>query len=307
MKGVLVAYSGGVDSTLLLKVALDVLGKPRPGRHRRVGDLSRQGDRRAPGRWPGASRSVPGSSDTRELDNPDFAANPPERCYHCKKELFGTLAADRPRGGDPVRPRRLEPRRPAGFPARGEGRPGARGAVPAPGSRPDQGRDPGDVPAPRAPDLEQAVPGLPGLPLSLRYAGSSRRACGRSGRPRISCGGWASDSSGSATTGPSPGSRSLRGSSPGPSSEDGGREDRRRPRRTGLPLRHAGPRRLPDGSMNETLARGAGSEGMANGSVLERKGIKKRGRKPLQASSPGYMAVRVPKRPVRGPFPSSSP
>jgi len=30
---------------------------------------------------------------TAELDNPSFAANPPDRCYHCKKELFTRLQA----------------------------------------------------------------------------------------------------------------------------------------------------------------------------------------------------------------------
>jgi pyridinium-3,5-biscarboxylic acid mononucleotide sulfurtransferase len=28
---------------------------------------------------------------TAEMDNPAFTANPPNRCYHCKSELFGTL------------------------------------------------------------------------------------------------------------------------------------------------------------------------------------------------------------------------
>jgi uncharacterized protein len=30
---------------------------------------------------------------TRELDDPRYRANPPERCYHCKSELYGRLAA----------------------------------------------------------------------------------------------------------------------------------------------------------------------------------------------------------------------
>ena len=32
---------------------------------------------------------------TEELENPDFVENPPLRCYHCKRELFSTLEADR--------------------------------------------------------------------------------------------------------------------------------------------------------------------------------------------------------------------
>ena len=31
--------------------------------------------------------------DTCELDIPGFVENPPDRCYHCKKELFGKLIA----------------------------------------------------------------------------------------------------------------------------------------------------------------------------------------------------------------------
>lgn len=92
MKGALVAYSGGVDSTLLLKTALDVPVRPLlaviaasetyPGKE----IVAAKALARRLGIGPRVIR-------TRELENPDFAANPPERCYHCKKELFGALAA----------------------------------------------------------------------------------------------------------------------------------------------------------------------------------------------------------------------
>jgi len=92
MKGALIAYSGGVDSTLLLKAALDVPVKPLLA----VIATSET----YPGREIAAARALarslgvrPRVIKTRELENPDFAANSPERCYHCKKELFGTLAA----------------------------------------------------------------------------------------------------------------------------------------------------------------------------------------------------------------------
>jgi uncharacterized protein len=38
----------------------------------------------------GASHDV---VDTHEIDDPSYAANPADRCYYCKKELYGTLAA----------------------------------------------------------------------------------------------------------------------------------------------------------------------------------------------------------------------
>ncbi len=91
--GVLVAYSGGVDSTLVLRAALEALG-PRavsaviatsetyPEREVRTA--------RALARRLGVTARV---IHTRELENPAFSANPPERCYHCKRELFGALAA----------------------------------------------------------------------------------------------------------------------------------------------------------------------------------------------------------------------
>ena len=90
LESVLVAYSGGVDSALLLRVAHDTLG-----------------DRAA-----GALASSPAYDDeetqeavrlaerigvrlervtTHELDDPRYAANGPDRCYFCKDELFTHL------------------------------------------------------------------------------------------------------------------------------------------------------------------------------------------------------------------------
>jgi pyridinium-3,5-biscarboxylic acid mononucleotide sulfurtransferase len=87
---VLVAYSGGVDSTLLLKLGLDELGD------RSVGVLasspaypeSEQQEARALAASLGA-RLVEVSTDEVELDA--YARNNPDRCFHCKEELFDKL------------------------------------------------------------------------------------------------------------------------------------------------------------------------------------------------------------------------
>ncbi len=87
---VLVAFSGGVDSTLLLKAALDVLGDKvlavtatseiyPPGEAEEASDIARS---------LGAKHIT---FKTRGLKSPAFAGNPPDRCYHCKKELYAEL------------------------------------------------------------------------------------------------------------------------------------------------------------------------------------------------------------------------
>ena len=87
---VLVAFSGGVDSTLLLKLALDELGD------RAVAVLanspaypeSEQEEARATASELGA-RLI--EVTTHELELEAYTRNHPDRCFHCKEELFETL------------------------------------------------------------------------------------------------------------------------------------------------------------------------------------------------------------------------
>ncbi len=90
MNKALVAFSGGVDSSLLLKVALDVLG--------REAFAVIAGSETYPEREVRAARALARKLAarvevvrTQEIDNPAFYENSPRRCYHCKRELFSLL------------------------------------------------------------------------------------------------------------------------------------------------------------------------------------------------------------------------
>jgi uncharacterized protein len=90
MDRTIVAFSGGADSTLLGRAAREALGdravlatadsetypEAELAETRRLATLL------------GMRHVV---VKTRELDNPDYAKNAPDRCFHCKEELFTKL------------------------------------------------------------------------------------------------------------------------------------------------------------------------------------------------------------------------
>ena len=83
----LIAYSGGVDSTLLLAVAHRTLGDQVTGIIADSPSLPRASldDALRVAREIGATVEVVA---TAELEDPRYAANPMNRCYFCKAELF---------------------------------------------------------------------------------------------------------------------------------------------------------------------------------------------------------------------------
>jgi uncharacterized protein len=85
-----VAFSGGVDSTLLLSVAHEVLGD----RALAVTAFSETYPTREGEAALELARSLGTpvvTIETSELEIENFADNPPERCFYCKSELFGKL------------------------------------------------------------------------------------------------------------------------------------------------------------------------------------------------------------------------
>jgi pyridinium-3,5-biscarboxylic acid mononucleotide sulfurtransferase len=87
---VAVAFSGGVDSTLLLKAAADALDQKPTALHL-VTCLHPPGERE---QARALAREAGGRLEEIEADPlawPEFAANPPDRCYHCKKNLYQLL------------------------------------------------------------------------------------------------------------------------------------------------------------------------------------------------------------------------
>jgi pyridinium-3,5-biscarboxylic acid mononucleotide sulfurtransferase len=90
MERALIAYSGGIDSTLVAKIAYDVLG-----------DRALAVTAKSPSLLPEELEDASAQAieiginhqivETHEMENPNYSSNPIDRCYFCKSELHDTL------------------------------------------------------------------------------------------------------------------------------------------------------------------------------------------------------------------------
>ncbi len=91
MKRVVVAFSGGVDSTLLLKTAQNTLGDENVLAVTALSPLYPErefaGVKKLILRLGARHRVI----QSNELEIPGFSENPPNRCYYCKSKLFAEL------------------------------------------------------------------------------------------------------------------------------------------------------------------------------------------------------------------------
>jgi uncharacterized protein len=89
---VVIGFSGGVDSSFLAAVAAEVLGEKALAVTADSASLSRrhlEQAREIAAQFRMNHRIIT----TDEMANPAYAANNPDRCYHCKTELFTRLSA----------------------------------------------------------------------------------------------------------------------------------------------------------------------------------------------------------------------
>jgi uncharacterized protein len=98
MEKVLVAYSGGVDSTLLLRVARDTLGERNILAVTALSPLYPERELKEARKIARAMKIEHLLIESNEMEIQGFSENPPDRCYYCKRELFEklmTLSKDR--------------------------------------------------------------------------------------------------------------------------------------------------------------------------------------------------------------------
>ena len=88
---ILIAYSGGVDSTFLLKAAVDCLGSENVLACIGISASLGQSQLRQALEFARAIGTSVRSIQLQELSNARYAANKADRCFHCKSHLYGIL------------------------------------------------------------------------------------------------------------------------------------------------------------------------------------------------------------------------
>lgn len=89
-----IAFSGGVDSSVLLALAVEALGRDRVLAVLGVSPSLAADEREAAHRVAAHIGAPVVEIPTFEGDRPDYRRNGPDRCFHCKDELFERISQD---------------------------------------------------------------------------------------------------------------------------------------------------------------------------------------------------------------------
>jgi len=88
---ILIAYSGGVDSTLLLKMAVNCLGSENTGAFIEKSEVDSDSEVRFAKDFAKSLGVKTFFIKSSKLDDENFVKNPVDRCFFCKKELFSKM------------------------------------------------------------------------------------------------------------------------------------------------------------------------------------------------------------------------
>lgn len=99
LQSAVLAYSGGLDSTFLLKTAVDALGKDNVLAVTARSETYPYSEYRDAVKFAKKIGARHITINTSELDIENFKSNPVNRCYYCKKELFKKMGEIKKRYG----------------------------------------------------------------------------------------------------------------------------------------------------------------------------------------------------------------